>query len=118
MIAHQPLRRQPSRVTSGMETRADMATTRPTQAIKRNVTKAGPGATARKTTAQLGQKTRPAPGKQPTLGKQTAGVAHRKPASGATPKTRAELYEIARRRDLPGRSKMSRDQLAKRLGER
>ncbi len=89
-----------------------MATTRPTQAIKRNVTKAGPGATARKTTAQLGQKTRPA------TGKQTAGVAHRKPAGGATPKTRAELYEIARRRDLPGRSKMSRDQLARKLGER
>src|SRR5260370_7509073 len=104
MIAHQPLRRQPSRVTSGMETRADMATTRPTQAIKRNVTKAGPGATARKTTAQLGQKTRPAPGKQPTLGKQTAAVAHPKPATRPTPNTPAEPDDIAQRPHLPPRS--------------
>ena len=32
--------------------------------------------------------------------------------------TRAELYEIARRRDLPGRSKMGRDELARKLGEK
>jgi hypothetical protein len=37
---------------------------------------------------------------------------------GAQPKTRAELYELAKRRDLPGRSKMTRDELARRLGER
>ena len=29
-----------------------------------------------------------------------------------------ELYEIAKQRDLPGRSKMGRDELARKLGER
>jgi serine phosphatase RsbU (regulator of sigma subunit) len=33
------------------------------------------------------------------------------------PRPRAELYEIARQRDLPGRSKMGREELARRLGE-
>jgi DNA end-binding protein Ku len=36
----------------------------------------------------------------------------------AAPKSRAELYEIAKQRDLPGRSTMSRDELAKALGEK
>ena len=51
------------------------------------------------------------------LGKQGAAVAQRKRAGGASPKTRAELYEIARKRDLPGRSKMGRDELARKLSE-
>jgi hypothetical protein len=41
-----------------------------------------------------------------------------KRTGGTTPKTRAELYEMAKRRDLPGRSKMGRDELAKKLGVR
>jgi hypothetical protein len=45
-------------------------------------------------------------------------VAQRKRTGGSAPKTRAELYEIARQRDLPGRSKMGRDELARKLGER
>ena len=45
-------------------------------------------------------------------------MARRKRAGGATPKARAELYEIARQRDLPGRSKMGRDELARNLGEK
>jgi hypothetical protein len=45
-------------------------------------------------------------------------VARRKRTGGTSPKTRAELYEIARQRDLPGRSKMGRDELARKLGER
>ena len=52
------------------------------------------------------------------LGKQGAAVAQRKRTGGTTPKTRAELYEMAKRRDLPGRSKMGRDELAKKLGVR
>jgi hypothetical protein len=49
------------------------------------------------------------------LGKQGAAVAQRKRTGGSTPKTKAELYEIAKKRDLPGRSKMGRDQLARAL---
>ena len=50
------------------------------------------------------------------LGKQGAAVAQRKRTGGTSPKTRQELYEEAKRRDLPGRSKMGRDELAKALG--
>ncbi|HEY4411309.1 MAG TPA: hypothetical protein VGO87_15650 [Acidimicrobiia bacterium] len=43
-------------------------------------------------------------------------MAARKRSGGSSPKTRAELYEEAKRRNLPGRSKMGRDELAKALG--
>jgi hypothetical protein len=36
----------------------------------------------------------------------------------SSPKTRAELYEMAKRKDIPGRSRMRRDELARKLGER
>jgi hypothetical protein len=52
------------------------------------------------------------------LGKQGAAVAQRKRTGGSSPKTRTELYEIAKQRDLPGRSKMGRDELPKKLGYR
>lgn len=44
-------------------------------------------------------------------------MAQRKPGASG-PKTGAELYEEAKRRDLPGRSKMGRGELARALGER
>jgi hypothetical protein len=46
------------------------------------------------------------------LGKQGAVVAKRKRTGGISPKTRQELYEEAKRRDLPGHSKMGRPELA------
>ncbi|HJT99632.1 MAG TPA: hypothetical protein VJ966_00325 [Actinomycetes bacterium] len=36
--------------------------------------------------------------------------------AGSSPKTRQELYEIAKRKNLAGRSKMGRDELARALG--
>jgi hypothetical protein len=89
-----------------------MATSKQAKAAKRNVKKAQKAATSRKTISNLPAKTRTA------LGKQGAAVAQRKRAGAASPKTRAELYEIARKRDLPGRSKMGRDELARALGEK
>jgi hypothetical protein len=89
-----------------------MATSKQTQAAKRNVQKAQQSAASKKTITHLPAKTRTA------LGKQGAAVAQRKRTGGSSPKTRAELYEIAKRRDLPGRSKMGRDELARKLGER
>ena len=53
-----------------------------------------------------------------SLGKQGAAVAQRKRTGASTPKTRAELYEEAKKKDLPGRSKMGRDELAKALGQK
>ena len=89
-----------------------MATRKQTQAAKRNIKKAQQAAAGKKTIAHLPAGTRSA------LGKQGAAVAQRKRTGGTTPKTRAELYEIARQRDLPGRSKMGRDELARKLGEK
>jgi hypothetical protein len=57
----------------------------------------------------LPKETRAAPGKQ-------GAAAGRECTSGTKPRTRAELYAIARHRDLPGRSAMGRDELARRLG--
>jgi L,D-peptidoglycan transpeptidase YkuD (ErfK/YbiS/YcfS/YnhG family) len=88
-----------------------MATSKQAKAAKQNVKKAQKAAADQKTISHLPKKTRTA------LGKQGAAVAQRERRGGATPKTRAELYEIARKRDLPGRSKMGRDELARKLGE-
>jgi hypothetical protein len=87
-----------------------MASSKQTQAAKRNVQKAQRSAAGRKTISHLPSKTRTA------LGKQGAAVARRKRTGRTSPKTCAELYEMARQRDLPGRSKMGRDELARKLG--
>jgi hypothetical protein len=89
-----------------------MATKKQTQAAKSNVKKAQQSAAGKKTIAHMPARTRTA------LGKQGAAVARRKRTGGTSPKTRAELYEIAKQRDLPGRSKMGRDELARKLGEK
>lgn len=88
-----------------------MATTNQTQAAKRNVTKAQAAARKKRTLAHLPSATKTA------LGKQAAAVAQRKRTGASEPKTRRELYEIAKQRDLPGRSKLGRDELARVLGE-
>jgi hypothetical protein len=89
-----------------------MATTKQVQAARSNVKKAQRSASSKKTIAHMPSKTKTA------LGKQGAAVAQRKRTGGSTPKTRAELYEMAKRRDLPGRSTMNRAELAKKLGVR
>ena len=87
-----------------------MATKKQVQAAKRNVKEAQAGARKKRSIASMPAKTRSA------LGKQGAAVAQRKRTGGSSPKTRQELYEIAKRRNLTGRSKMGRDELARALG--
>jgi hypothetical protein len=87
-----------------------MATTKQTAAARRNVKSAQKAARSQHTLAKLPKKTRTA------LGKQGAAVARRKRTGGTTPHTRAELYEEAKQRDLPGRSRMGRAELARALG--
>jgi hypothetical protein len=87
-----------------------MATKKQVQAAKRNVKEAQAGARKKRSIASMPAKTRTA------LGKQGAAVAQRKRTGGSSPKTRQELYEIAKRRNLPGRSKMGRAELARALG--
>jgi len=89
-----------------------MATKKQVKAAKSNVKKAQKGAQKKKSLANMPAKTKTA------LGKQGAAVAQRKRTGGKTPATRQELYEEAKRRDLPGRSKMGRDELAKALGRK
>jgi hypothetical protein len=88
-----------------------MASTKQTQAAKTNVRKAQKAARAKKTISAMPAETRTA------LGKQGAAVAQRKRTGSSTPKTRAELYEMAKQRNIVGRSTMGRDELAQRLGE-
>jgi hypothetical protein len=87
-----------------------MATQKQAKAARRNVKKAQAGAQKKRSIASMPAKTRSA------LGKQGAAVAQRKRTGGSAPKTRQELYQEAKRRDLPGRSKMGRAELARALG--
>lgn len=89
-----------------------MATAKQRQTARRNISKAQSAARQKKTIANLPTSTRSA------LGKQGAAVAKRKRTGGSSPKTRAELYEMAKKRDLPGRSRMGRDELARALGQK
>jgi hypothetical protein len=89
-----------------------MASTKQRKAARRNVRKAISAAKRKKSIANMPKKTRTA------LGKQGAAVRQRKRTGASSPKTRQELYDKARKRDLPGRSKMGRDELARALGER
>ena len=89
-----------------------MATQKQVQAAKRNVKKAQTGARKKRSIASMPAKTRTA------LGKQGAAVAKRKRTGGSRPKTRQELYDEAKRKNLPGRSKMGRAELARALGHK
>jgi len=89
-----------------------MSTSKQTTAARSNVRRAQAAAKRKKTISNMPAKTRTA------LGKQGAAVAQRKRTGASAPKTRTELYEMAKRRNIAGRSKMGRDELARRLGER
>lgn len=89
-----------------------MTSTKQAQAARSNIGKAQQAARSRRTLAHMPAETKTA------LGKQGAAVAKRKRTGGSTPRTRAELYEIAKQRDLTGRSKMGRDELSRKLGLR
>jgi hypothetical protein len=90
----------------------ELATKKQTNAAKKNVQKAQEGARSKRSLANMPKSTKTA------LGKQGAAVAQRKRTGSSTPKTRQELYDEAKRRELPGRSKMARDELARALGHK
>jgi hypothetical protein len=89
-----------------------MATQKQRAAGRKNISQAAGTATSKRSIAQMPSKTRTA------LGKQGAAVAARKRTGASTPRTKAELYEEAKRRDIPGRSSMGRAELARALGRR
>jgi L,D-peptidoglycan transpeptidase YkuD (ErfK/YbiS/YcfS/YnhG family) len=89
-----------------------MAITKQTKAARSNVPKAQSAARSKRTISHMSTSTRSA------VGKQGAAVASRKRTGSSSPKTRAELYELAKKQDLPGRSRMGRNELARKLGVR
>jgi hypothetical protein len=86
-----------------------MATERQRAAARRNVKKAVSSAKQQRTISKLPKATRTA------LGKQGAAVAKRNRTGAGGPKTPQELYREAQRRNIPGRSKMGRDELERAL---
>lgn len=90
----------------------DMASEPQRRAARRNIKSAIIAAKSKRSIAHMPKATRTAPGKQ------AAAVAKRKKTGARSPMTRAELYELAKRRGLAGRSRMGRDELARALGRR
>jgi hypothetical protein len=87
------------------------------RAQQRTKTREARGQTARAQTQRRGRKTT-ARGTTARRKMPRAGAARRTTRGRAGEMTRAQLYQEARRRNIPGRSKMTKDQLAKAVGFR
>jgi Rho termination factor, N-terminal domain len=84
-----------------------MATTKQTQAAKRNVKKAQQAATRKRTITHLPQSTRRALQSEARKGQQRGGEAGR----ALEDRNRQQLYQVAQEKDIPGRSNMGKSQL-------
>jgi Rho termination factor, N-terminal domain len=81
-----------------------MASERQVQAAKRNIGKAQQAAKRKRTIAKLPKGTRRDLGRQAARGRQRGGEAGRE----LEDRNRQQLYEIAKKRNIPGRSKMGK----------
>ena len=88
-----------------------MATRKQVQAAKRNVQKAQRAATTKRTIAHLPASTRRELGRQGARGRSRGGEAGR----ALEDRNREQLYELAKRRNIPGRSKMGKWELIQAL---
>ena len=86
-----------------------MATRKQVQAAKQNVQKAQQGARRKRTIANLPKSTRSELGKQAARGRQRGG----EPGRNLEERNREQLYEIAKKEQIPGRSKMGKWDLIK-----
>jgi hypothetical protein len=84
-----------------------MATKKQTQAARRNVKKAQSAAKSKRTLANLPKSTRTELGRQAAKGRQRGGEAGHK----LEDRNRGQLYEVAKQRNIPGRSKMGKWEL-------
>jgi hypothetical protein len=84
-----------------------MATRKQMQAAKRNVTKAQRAARKRRTITKLPASTRRDLGRQGAAARKRGGS----PGRSLEDRTRQQLYDLARERDIPGRSKMGKWEL-------
>ena len=81
-----------------------MATTKQVKAAKRNVKAAEKTATKKRTIANLPASTRRELGKQAARGRARGGHA----GHALEDRNREQLYEIAKEKEIPGRSKMGK----------
>ncbi len=81
-----------------------MATRKQTQAAKRNIRRAQSAARSKRTIAHLPEATRRDLGKQGSRARQRGG----RSGHALEDRTRTELYELAQKRDIRGRSKMGK----------
>ena len=88
-----------------------MATTKQVRAAKRNIQKAQSAAKSKRTIAHLPEATRRDLGKQASKARQRGGRAGR----ALEDRTREQLYALARKRDIRGRSKMGKWELIRAL---
>jgi Rho termination factor-like protein len=84
--------------------RSAMATRKQTEAAKRNVKKAQAAAKRKRTIANLPKSTRRELAKQGARARQRSG----KPGRALEDRNREQLYEIAKEKEIPGRSKMGK----------
>ena len=88
-----------------------MATTKQVRAAKRNVKKAQAAAKRKRTIANLPRSTRRALGQQGAAGRRRGGRAGR----SLDDRNRQQLYELAKERNIRGRSTMGRGELIEAL---
>lgn len=88
-----------------------MATRKQTQAAKRNIQKAQRAATKKRTIANLPAKTRSALVEQAQRGRRRGGA----PGHALEDRNRQQLYELAKKKQIPGRSKMGKADLIRAL---
>jgi hypothetical protein len=88
-----------------------MATKKQTRAAKRNVEKAQRAAREKRTIANLPESTRRDLGKQAARGRQRHGW----PGQALEDRNRRQLYELAKERNIRGRSKMGKWELIEAL---
>jgi hypothetical protein len=81
-----------------------MATRKQTQAAKRNVRKAQSTARSKRTIANLSKSTRRALGQQAARGRTRGGRA----GTALEDRNRTQLYEQAKKLNIPGRSRMGK----------
>ena len=86
-----------------------MASARQARTAKRNITKAQQAARKKRTIAQLPKSTRSELGKQAARGRQRRGQAGR----ALEDRNREQIYEVAKQKNIPGRSKMGKWELIK-----
>jgi hypothetical protein len=84
-----------------------MASTKQVQAARRNIKRAQRAARSRRTIAHLPAAVRKDLGRQAARSRQRGG----QPGHGYEDRTRQDLYRVAQRKGIPGRSKMGKWEL-------